>query len=266
MKYQMQELENEFLKYERVLQKSVNILTKNITMYWDLPEIKSPQIIIITPRRLRTIPKKDRPKGIAYYPHGHSALGLAPHSIFLDRISKLEERNIEIIIEETAHAVINKYIPERRTRLYSTRISEQIFQEASADCIKRIFGYANDLKKPFYQKSPQGAKEIPPGELWNLFMNYTLTEFYEELLFFNDCASMQEYFWKMQKEIRQERFPQELGHQIGDRLGECLYKGLETREIKKEELKTAIFTSELPLRTRIEKLRKLAKRVKPETI
>lgn len=52
---------------------------------------------------------------------------------------------------------------------------------------------------------------------------------------------MGEYFRKMKESKEPGNFPQDLGHSLGDRLGERIYQSLETKCIKKEELKEIFF-------------------------
>src|SRR3989344_187634 len=105
-----------------------------------------------------------------------------------------------------------------------------------------------------------GAKDLTGKALFEEFLEGNIDEFYKNIYFCNDVSTAKELYCKMIGFVKRTEFSQLFAHHIGDRLGQRLHQSLEAQTIQKQELKEAIFTKEYPLRQRLEKLRRLAKR------
>lgn len=128
---------------ERELQRTVNLVAKTIERDWELKGNISPRAVILSM-------ETERPQQTCYLPKGCKEYALPPHTIIFAPyiITRQEQEFNETIIEETAHAILGRYIPNI-TR-YGECISEQIFQEAGADCIRRMLGIQKDLNTKEY--------------------------------------------------------------------------------------------------------------------
>ncbi|HIH15016.1 MAG TPA: hypothetical protein HA360_02295 [Nanoarchaeota archaeon] len=245
-------MQKALLELEEQVKGSVTWVIKWLAYDWDLPQPETPNIIIIASPNYKELKKR----GIEGATYLTEARGDIPAETIILPISK---ETTECILEETSHFFIGKYIPKRRAQQYSTNLSMHILQEAGAELIKRIYG----LNRNIDTKLPEnilGAKDLTGKALFEEFLEGNIDEFYKNIYFCNDVSTAKELYCKMIGFVKRTEFSQLFAHHIGDRLGQRLHQSLEAQTIQKQELKEAIFTKEYPLRQRLEKLRRLAKR------
>ena len=247
-------MQKALLELEEQVKESVTWVIKWLANDWDLPHPETlPNVIVITSKNYKELEQRGICTQNATYLAG--ARGNIPRETIILPISE----EISGLLEETSHFFIGRYIPERKMQHYSTNLSMHILQEAGAELIKGIYGIHEDINTKLPRNIP-GAKDLTSEELFEEFLQVNINEFYKNIYFWNNVSTAREYYNKMTESIEKREFPQLFAHHIGDRLGQRLYQGLEAQTIQKQELKEAIFTKEYPLRQRLEKLRRLAKR------